>query len=213
MPPLRSRESQAAFEAVILDQPRGAVCLSIGGGPTVIDPRLVNLNLTPMPNVHVVGTAYRLPLADATVDAIYCEAVLEHLEQPENAALEMYRVLRVEGQVFAATPFLQPFHGYPDHFQNFTLHGHVRLFERAGFLVQSAGACVGPSFTLLDLVSNYLREYLPTRLLSRGAFYAVRLLGSPGLLLDRLLLRSPRAHQLASSTFVHAIKRPDDDRR
>ncbi len=202
----RTPAAHAAFRASVLDQPSGAVCLSVGGGPTLVHPRLINLNIVPFRNVHVVGSAYLLPFNDSSVDAVYCEAVLEHLEHPETAVAEMLRVLRPLGQVLAVTPFLQPYHGYPDHFQNFTLHGHVRLFERAGFQLIHSGHCNGPTFAVVDLVSNYLREYLPTRLLSRSVSYLARVAGSPLVLLDRLLLKHPGAHVLASTTFVHARK-------
>ena len=145
-------------------------------------------------------------MPDDSVDAIYCEAVLEHLEHPDTAVAEMARVLKPHGQVFAVTPLLQPYHGYPDHFQNFTLRGHIRLFERAGFELSAAGPCNGPSFALLDLLSNYFREFLPTRLISRTASYMARIAGAPLVLLDRALLRHPSAHVLASTTFVHARK-------
>ena len=208
----RNPRSHAAFRAAILDQPSSARCLSVGGGPTVVHSRLVNLNLAPLPNVHVVGNAYTLPFADSSLDAAYCEAVLEHLEYPGAAVAEMWRTLKPGGQVFAVTPLLQAFHGYPDHFQNFTLHGHVRLFERAGFDVLASGPCSGPSFALVDLLANFAREYLPTRLVSRTASYLVRLLGIPWVLADRLLLRHPQAHVLASTTFVHAVKAAESRR-
>lgn len=118
----------------------------------------------------------------------------------------MYRVLRPGAYVFAATPFLQAFHGYPDHFQNFTLDGHTALFTRSGFDVIDRGACVGPAFTLVDLASNWARENLPGRLLSRAAWLAIRVIGKAFVQLDRVLLRSEGAHRLASTTFVLARK-------
>lgn len=203
----RNPRAHAAFHAAVLELPTSALCLSVGGGPTVVHPRLVNLNLSPFANVHVVGTAYELPFPDNSVGAAYCEAVLEHLEYPDTAVAEMLRVLKPGGQVFAVTPLLQPYHGHPDHFQNFTLHGHVRLFERAGFVVLASGPCNGPAFAILDLVANFAREYLPTRVLSRSASYVVRLFGAPWTLADRVLLSKPSAHRLASTTFVHGAKR------
>lgn len=191
-----------------LEQPQGAVCLSVGGGPAYIHPRLLNLNIEPFTNVGVVGSAFDLPFRDGSVAAVHCEAVLEHLEYPDRAVQEMRRVLAPGGQVFAATPFLQVYHGYPDHFQNFTLNGHVRLFERAGFEVISSGPCVGPTFALIDIFSNYLRESLPTRTLSRSAYYLSRLALSPLRLFDRRLLRHASSSIGASSTFVHAVKPP-----
>ena len=76
--------------------------------------------------------------------------------EDDEAVREMFRVLRVGGQVFAATPFMQHFHAYPNHFQNFTLIGHRRLFERAGFTIESAGVCVGPTYAAWGLVFRYV---------------------------------------------------------
>ena len=60
-------------------------------------PSLVNVNIGPFPNVDVVADAHHLPYADASVDAIFCEAVLEHLAQPHEAVKEMFRVLPARG--------------------------------------------------------------------------------------------------------------------
>lgn len=201
----RGDQAKQAFQETVVKQPASALCLSVGGGPLRIHPNLVNLNIDLFPNVDVVGDAYELPYADDAVDAIYCEAVLEHLEYPNEAVQEMYRVLRPGGQLFAATPFLQMFHGYPNHYQNFTLVGHERLFIRAGFCIVSAGVCTGPTFALLDVVANYSR-YMPTRILSRGLYRAWRLLSVVIRPLDRWVNRHRDAHVLASSTYVHAVK-------
>lgn len=201
--PPRSRRAGEALRRVV--ESRGPA-VSIGGGPRRVDPHFLNLNLAPFPNVDVAADAHRLPFAEGSLDALHCEAVLEHLVQPENAVTEMFRVLEPGGYVFAVTPFLQAFHGYPGHFQNFTLAGHRALFERAGFDVLDSGPCVGPTFTLVDLASNWAREHVPGRLPSRAAWLGIRLAGRVLVQLDRLLLRSERAHVLASTTFVLARK-------
>ncbi|HVT59016.1 MAG TPA: methyltransferase domain-containing protein [Thermoanaerobaculia bacterium] len=203
---MRTRASRRAFESLFETLPPDALCLSIGGGPVRVHPELVNVNLGPFPNVDVVGDAYRLPYANSSVDLVHCEAVLEHLEFPDRAVEEMFRVLRAEGVAFAATPFIQPYHAYPDHFQNFTLAGHRRLFERAGFIVLEAGTCVGPTFALRDLLLNYLRHVVPGGMLGRWATRFAALASLPLLYLDRLANERPHSSGLASSTFLKLKK-------
>jgi uncharacterized protein YbaR (Trm112 family) len=203
---LRSTAAEAAFQSTVATQPPEALCLAVGGGPVRVHPNLVNLNLGAFANVDVVGDAYALPYADGAVDAVHCEAVLEHLEHPRRATREMFRVLKPGGELFAATAFLQGYHAYPDHFQNFTRVGHDRLFARQGFEILSSGACVGPTFMLSDLTSVYFRTYLPTRLLSRLAQRVVVLGSLMFRPIDRRLNRTPSAHVLASSVYTHARK-------
>jgi SAM-dependent methyltransferase len=199
---LRTAGSREAFAAIFENLPSNALCLSIGGGPVRVHPALVNLNIGPFANVDVVADAYELPYADGSVDAVHCEAVLEHLEFPEAAVVEMHRVLRPGGKAFAATPFLQPFHGYPDHYQNFTATGHRRLFERAGFEILAAGTCVGPTFALRDLAINYLRSILPGGRIGKLGSRMFALLTLPILGLDRWANRRPRSADLASTTYL-----------
>jgi SAM-dependent methyltransferase len=202
--PPRSLRAGKAFSVAVEDGAGPAV--SIGGGPSRVHPRFLNLNLAPFPHVDVVGDAHQLPFRADAIGALHCEAVLEHLERPERAVAEMFRVLKPGGYVFAATPFIQVFHGYPGHFQNFTLAGHSALFTRSGFHILDSGPCVGPVFALIDLASNWAREFVPGRLLSRIAWLGIRMAGKLFVQLDRLLLRSQDAHVLASTTFVLAQK-------
>jgi SAM-dependent methyltransferase len=204
----RSREAGEVFRKVIEDRSPEALCLAVGGGPSRMHANLVNLNVAAFSNVDVVGDAYGLPYSDHAVDAVYCEAVLEHLEFPERAVAEIFRVLRSGGDVFAVTPFMQSFHGYPSHYQNFTLVGHQRLFERAGFRIVAAGVCVGPTVAFLESAIASARALIPTYVLSRivaGALGLMSLLFRP---LDLLMNHHPSAHMLASTTYVHARK-PD----
>ena len=118
----------------------------------------------------------------------------------------MHRALCPGRLVFAATPFLQAFHGYPDHYQNFTLVGHRRLFERAGFTVLSAGTCVGPAFAVRDLTLNYIRSVLPGGRLGRGLSRLAALFTLPLLGLDIRVRQRHDSHVLASTTYLLARK-------
>jgi SAM-dependent methyltransferase len=198
----RTRASHRAFEALLADLSADTLCLSIGGGPRRIRPEFVNLNIAAFPNVDLVADAYELPYADGAADLLHCEAVLEHLEYPDRAAAEMFRVLRAGGRAFIATPFIQPYHGYPDHFQNFTLSGHRRLFERAGFRVLDSGTCVGPVFAVRDLLLNLLRTVLPGGAAGRWLSRLFALASLPVLYLDRIAGERAGSVVLASSTYL-----------
>ena len=197
----RTPASRAAFAQLMQSADATKTFLSIGGGPVVVHPHLTNLNIGPFANVAIVADAHALPYADATVDGIYCEAVLEHLSDPAKAVAEMFRVLKPGALVFAATPFLQAFHGYPNHFQNYTLFGHERLFTSHGFTRIDSGCCVGPVNALLTLNARAIGLYIPGIVgkLLKGAFQLLTLWMRP---LDRLLAKSPNSHMLASTTYV-----------
>lgn len=201
----RTKASRDAYQRVVGAAAPSDLCLSIGGGPKRESPNLTNLNIGPFPNVDVVADAHVLPYRCASVDAIYCEAVLEHLRDPATAVDEMLRVLKPGGKVIAITPFMQGFHGYPYHFQNFTLLGHSLLFSRAGFTVLESGTCVGPTYTIVMLIGGFLRHYLPTIIgLPLAAFW--KLVGAFLTPLDMILGRSKQSHILASTTYVLAEK-------
>lgn len=74
----------------------------------------------------IVGDIHNLPLADSSVDAILCIAVLEHVEEPQKAMREVYRALKPGGYCFIYVPFLYYYHplkGYYGDFYRFTYDG------------------------------------------------------------------------------------------
>lgn len=77
-------------------------------------------------NPDIVGDIHDLPFADNSIEAITCVAVLEHVEEPQQAVREMYRVLKPGGFCYIYVPFLFYYHpskGYYKDFYRFTLDG------------------------------------------------------------------------------------------
>ena len=67
-----------------------------------------------------------MPLPDNSQEAIICNAILEHVENPIKAAAELYRVLQKGGLCFMYVPFLYYYHaekGYYGDYWRFTDDG------------------------------------------------------------------------------------------
>ncbi len=50
------------------------------------------------------GSAYQVPMPDASFDIVTCVEVLEHLDRPEASLKEIVRILRPGGYLMATTP-------------------------------------------------------------------------------------------------------------
>jgi len=77
--------------------------------------------LDKVPDYHpdIVGDVQDLPLANESVDAVICIAVLEHVEEPQKAVKELYRVLKPGGFCFIYVPFLFYYHPMKDYYKDF----------------------------------------------------------------------------------------------
>jgi ubiquinone/menaquinone biosynthesis C-methylase UbiE len=109
----------------------------------------------------IVGDIHELPLEDNSVDAILCSAVLEHVEEPQRAVKEMYRVLKKGGYCFIYVPFLYYYHpmkGYYKDFYRFTYDGVeyiTRDFEQVEIQnVRGAFSTIMNLFPLFSKKSN-----------------------------------------------------------
>jgi SAM-dependent methyltransferase len=144
---------------------RRPLVLVIGGGtvgqgmqPLYDDPdaRLILFDIYRSADVHFVADAHSIPLADASMDAVVVQAVLEHVLQPATVVAEIWRVLRDGGLVYAETPFLQHVHEGAYDFTRFTESGHRYLFRR--FDLVASGASGGPGMQLMWSIDYFVRS-------------------------------------------------------
>lgn len=125
---------------------------------------VVYAEIAAFPTVDVLCFGEALPFDDGTFDGIVSLAVLEHCEDPFAVAGEMVRVLRPGGSMVVDWPFLQPVHGYPNHYFNATPEGGRLTFERLGMSVQlSVPHHLHPAFSLRWILQNW-RDGLPMSL-------------------------------------------------
>jgi SAM-dependent methyltransferase len=160
-----TRDNVALFQSMVRQQSESPLVLVIGGGtvgqgmaPLYDDPdaRIIAFDIYHTPDVHFIADAHTIPLADASVDAVVIQAVLEHVLQPAAVVAEIWRVLRPGGLVYAETPFLQHVHEGAYDFTRFTESGHRYLFRR--FDLVRSGASGGPGTQLLWSIDYFFRS-------------------------------------------------------
>ncbi len=79
-----------------------------------------------------VGDIHALPFPESSWDAIVCESVLEHVENPIQAAKELHRVTKPGGFCYVYVPFLyyyHPEHGYYKDYWRFTEDAIRHIFS------------------------------------------------------------------------------------
>ena len=150
-------------------------------------------------DVDILSPLDQIPVKDGFFDAIICNAVLEHVSDPERVMTEFRRVCRPGGVLYLCVPFMQPEHKDPGDYQRYTLDGLVLLAERHGFAVGERGA-VHNVYTTLAWIA---REWLTS-----GDSHGYRVLRR---LLFPWLLRKSRSsqhqvHSLASAYRVVAVR-------
>jgi predicted SAM-dependent methyltransferase len=97
---------RAGWRALV--QRVGPRVLNLGAGGDQ-HPGAIHLDIRPVSGVEVVGSAQRLPFADASFDAMLAQDLLEHFPGAETGALldEWVRVLRPGGSLRVQTPDLR----------------------------------------------------------------------------------------------------------
>jgi SAM-dependent methyltransferase len=119
---------------------------------------VVNLEIVAYPTTDVVGASEHLPFADESFDLVISSAVLEHVRDPFRSANELMRVLKPGGKIFAAVPFLQPYHAYPHHYYNMTSEGLRNLFAPLEVIELNVPLSGSPIFALTWILQLWKRS-------------------------------------------------------
>ncbi|HTC59861.1 MAG TPA: glycosyltransferase [Solirubrobacteraceae bacterium] len=102
----------------------------------------------------LVASADDIPLKQASVDAIVCTQVLEHLPEPVDALTEFFRLLKPGGVLFLTAPLVWEEHEKPDDYFRYTRSGLAHILEKVGFEhieITGRGDCFS---TLAQLLRN-----------------------------------------------------------
>jgi len=108
--------------------------------------------------IDILSPLDRIPVADGYFDGIICNAVLEHVENPEDVVAEFARVCRPGGVLYLTVPFLQPEHLDPADYQRYTADGLRGLVTRHHFEVVSCDSPHNVYATLAWIAMEWLRD-------------------------------------------------------
>ena len=185
------------------DYPLGRWNLYIGGAGNRV-PGYVNVDLVGLPGVTVVGNAEALPFASHRFTRVECDAVLEHVEQPDRVIAEIDRCLEPGGLAHFVVPFCHPLHEYPRDFRRFTPDGLKLLC--ANLEVVAEGWRSGPTATWMVFTLEFAKSWCRSRLARRGVHFLLGWLLFPLRYLDKLLLLREGAAVLGNHYYLYARK-------
>ena len=130
-------------------------------------------------SADLLGSAYSIPVEDNSFDTALCTAVLEHLEEPKDALMECFRVLRPGGVAIYTAPFIWHLHEEPRDFYRYSKYGLKYLFQESGFSSVKVKPLSGFWVTFGQLLVYNLYR------LNRGLLQQTRFIDAIGLLLQK----------------------------
>lgn len=139
--------------------------------------------------VDFIADAHYLPFASSSFDAVWIQAVLEHVVDPVKVVSEIHRVLVDDGVVYAESPFLQQVHEGAYDFNRFTVLGHRYLFKDFNLISMGGREAFGLplAWTIKYMFWGIFRNKGIARILAAPFFILLRsidLLASKKILFD-----------------------------
>jgi SAM-dependent methyltransferase len=116
----------------------------------------------------------RLPIPDASVDAVMSVQVLEHVRDLDGYLGEARRVLKAGGTLLLSTHGTWLYHPHPEDHRRWTRPGLVHELEARGFAVQETEAIGGPlATTTLIRLTGYASVVRRLPAIGRGVASAL----------------------------------------
>jgi SAM-dependent methyltransferase len=105
----------------------------------------------------------RFPFSDGSFDGVVCNQVLEHVFSPETFLSEMHRVLKADGLLLLAVPFVWDEHEQPWDYARYSSFGLKSLLQKSGFEVLKHQKINADIRILFQLINAYLYKVLWTK--------------------------------------------------
>lgn len=130
--------------------------LNLGSGNDRYSENIINIDIFPFKEVDIIASADRLPFPDNSVDGVINTQLLEHVISPEDVLKEAYRILKKDGFIITAVPFIENFHGSPNDFYRWSHMGLAVLHEKSGFKIEKIVPLAGPTASFISIAQSWI---------------------------------------------------------
>lgn len=203
-PPKACWIDKSIFEYV--NKFQGKMVLNLGAGSGTFDDfiqlKTINMDIRANRRIHVVADAHKLPFKDGSIDCVFSNAVLEHVQFPWIISQEIYRVLKKGGYVCVNVPFLNIIHGEIDCFR-FTSDGLRACFH--DFKEIKSGMSAGPMAFLIVYLGSLVSTLVNISIVGTLITLSARIILYPFFYLD-LLLKGKKWETFADAFYFIGIK-------
>ena len=165
--------------------------------------KLIHMDVKRSDRTDLVADGHYLPFRDESLDGVFSNAVLEHVQRPWIIADEIWRVLKPGGWVFINVPFLNVIHDYHDYYR-YTDKGLAVLFSR--FEQVAGGVSAGPSSFAGPFLIEYFVCFVPGFYLKAVVRQVLSILAWPVKYLDFLIRRSSHLRVTADAFYFVGVK-------
>jgi len=181
--------------------------INLGSSIKVIRKDVINIDFYPFENVDVVADICRLPFRDNSVDMVINEFVIEHTKHPDEIVSEIYRVLRPNGLIYIAAPFVASFHSSPNDYYRWSKEGLKELLK--DFKEEEIRIRCGPTSALLSVTNEWLAILFSfgSKKLQQILLVFFMIITSPLKIIDYLIYRLPNAENIAYGFYYIGRKK------
>lgn len=104
----------------------------------------------------VVGDVKNLPIKGGEIDAVICQATLEHIDHVDRALIEIVDTINEGGYLYIDIPFIQGYHALPTDYRRYTSEGlRTKIENRGNMKTHERGASKGPTSSLIWILCEY----------------------------------------------------------
>jgi SAM-dependent methyltransferase len=132
------------------------IAVNLGAGIQKKFPNAIHVDMIPFPGVDVVADARRLPFAPESADAVICQSMIEHVDDPQAVLSEISRILKPGGHCYLTVPFIFPYHSSPDDYRRLTRDGLRVMCEAHRLPCVDSGMRHGPTSAAALIFAHWL---------------------------------------------------------